>query len=349
MQTIYSNAHRLHDVPVELNRGQTVPSFENPGRADAVLSALGQAGLGPLGLASEFSIEHAFAVHDGDLVRFLRDAHDESQALGRTGLLQPVCAPGRALRTDRIPVSLDGRLSYYCFDNCTSIAAGTWSAVKASLDVALTAAEVIASRRDDAAFGLCRPPGHHAGRSSYGGYCFLNNAAVAAEYLRKRGAERVTVLDVDYHHGNGTQDIFYERADVQFVSIHADPATDYPYFLGYADEQGIGAGLGCNHNLPLPRGADWSTWSAALDVACAHIEQFGPDALVVSLGVDTYKNDPLASFTLETTDYLRVGARIARLRRPTLFLLEGGYAVDAIGVNVANVLRGHAGGTAPRA
>ncbi len=131
MQTIYSNAHRLHDVPVELNRGQTVPSFENPGRADAVLSALGQAGLGPLGLASEFSIEHAFAVHDGDLVRFLRDAHDESQALGRTGLLQPVCAPGRALRTDRIPVSLDGRLSYYCFDNCTSIAAGTWSAVKA--------------------------------------------------------------------------------------------------------------------------------------------------------------------------------------------------------------------------
>jgi len=341
MRTAYSPVHWLHDVPLELAEGRLVPAFENPRRAEAVLGALEEAGLGSIEPAAAFGIEHVFAVHDRAFVEFLAGAYSEGAAMERSGALQPICAPGRVLRADRVPVSLNGRLSYYCFDNCTAITSGTWPAAKASADVALSAATFVAVDRDDVAFGLCRPPGHHAGRDSYGGYCFLNNAAVAAQYLRALGAARVTVLDVDYHHGNGTQEIFYDRSDVQFVSIHADPATDYPYFLGYADEQGRGDGTGFNHNLPLPRRADWLTFREALEVACARIESFSPDVLVVSLGVDTYIGDPISSFRLDTPDYLRIGARIGRLKRPTVYLMEGGYALDAIGANVTNVLSGH--------
>ncbi len=174
-----------------------------------------------------------------------------------------------------------------------------------------------------------------------GGYCFLNNAAIATQAFLDQGARRVAILDVDYHHGNGTQDIFYRRDDVLFASIHGDPRVEYPYFLGYADERGEGAGEGCNHNYPLAHGSGWDLWSAALDDACVQIAGYAPDALVISLGVDTYKEDPISQFRLDSPDYLRMGERIARLGLPTLFIMEGGYAVEAIGINAVNVLQGY--------
>lgn len=341
MKIFASDSHQLHDVPFEFNRGALVPAYECPSRADNVLRALRDAAIGAVEAPRVFTLDYACAVQDPALVHFLRDVHAEWTAAGRTGPLHPIASPMRNLRNDCVPQSIDGRISYYCFDPCTAITAGTWPAVKASYDIALSAADEIASGRSPTAFGLCRPPGHHAARTFYGGYCYLNNAAAAAQYLRSHGASRVTILDVDYHHGNGTQDIFYDRADVQFISIHADPSTDFPFFLGYADETGTGAGTGFNVNLPLSRGADWAVWSDALNTACTHVTAFAPDVVVVSLGVDTFKDDPLSAFRLEREDFLRVGERIAALALPTVYLLEGGYAIDDIGANVVNVLRGH--------
>ena len=343
MKIFYSESHRLHDVPNEFNRGEMVPAFESPRRVDSILASLRAARLGSLQAPQEFSLDRAYAVHDRALVDFIKGAYDEWHAMGRNGVIQPIAAPIRNLRNDKVPEALDGRVSYYCFDNTTAITAGTWSAAKASFDVAMSAAEEVASGQARHAFGLCRPPGHHAARTFYGGYCYLNNAAAAAQYLRTRSAARVSILDIDYHHGNGTQDIFYHRDDVQFVSIHADPASDYPYFLGYADETGAAKGEGFNINYPLPRHTEWGRWREALNEACTHIAAFKPDALIVSLGVDTYKDDPISSFRLESEHYLRVGDRIARLKLPTVYLLEGGYAIDAIGVNVVNTLLGHLG------
>ena len=210
---------------------------------------------------------------------------------------------------------------------------------RASADVALTGSDLILAG-DPLAFSLCRPPGHHASADVYGGYCFLNNAAIAAQYLRDQGVGKVGVLDVDYHHGNGTQSIFYDRGDVVVASIHADPSVEYPYFLGYSDEVGEGAGVGCNSNFPLKPGADWSVYSDVLSRALTSLESHRIEALVVSLGVDTFAGDPISRFNLANDDFLSLGSRIAMLGLPTNIVFEGGYAVSDIGVNAVNVLRG---------
>jgi acetoin utilization deacetylase AcuC-like enzyme len=175
-----------------------------------------------------------------------------------------------------------------------------------------------------------------------GGFCYMNNAAIASQAFLDQGKQRVAILDVDYHHGNGTQDIFYSRNDVLFASIHGDPSEEFPFFLGYADERGEGAGEGCNFNYPLAMGSPWSVWSAALDDACQRIAEYAAEVIVVSLGVDTFKDDPISQFKLDSPDYLAMGRRIAALGKPTLFVMEGGYAVEAIGINAVNVLEGFA-------
>ena len=190
------------------------------------------------------------------------------------------------------------------------------------------------------AFALCRPPGHHAGADYMGGYCYLNNAAIAAEAARAAGRGRVAILDIDYHHGNGTQDIFLDRGDVFFASLHADPRTDYPFFWGHSDETGTGEGEGTTLNLPLPRGTAIRDYEAALDRALAAIAGFGAELLVCSFGADTFSGDPISFFALETGDYAPVARRIGALRLPTLIVMEGGYAVDALGGNVAAFLSG---------
>src|SRR5699024_2020160 len=231
------------------------------------------------------------------------------------------------------------RLGYYASTAETSIEAGTWKAARASVDVALSALAHV-QQTSQPAFGLCRPPGHHAAMDQYGGYCFFNNAAIAAQAARDAGARKVAILDVDYHHGNGTQQILYARDDVLFVSLHCDPVEDFPYYLGRADEKGTGAGEGYNRTHPMPRDTTYTTWLAELEQALQGIADYSPDLLIISLGVDTFIDDPIGTFKLQSADFIDYGSRIGALGLPTLFLMEGGYAVNEIGVNVVNVLSG---------
>jgi len=336
MRTIYSDRHRLHVSPGEFGFGAVVPAFEKPERADIILARIREVSLGDVLSPDEFPLECVSAVHAPFLIDFLQGAHAEWSALNRSGAAYPITWAGGGLRRDRTGGSVDTKLARYCIDAATPITATTWQAALGSANCALTAAARIV--KGDPA--LCRPPGHHAGIDHYGGYCFLNNAAIAAQYLRDRGIQKVAIVDVDYHHGNGTQHIFYKRGDVFFVSIHADPDFDYPFLLGYGDEKGAGPGEGANLNLPLPDGAGWDRWAEALQEALAAVRRFAPEAVIVSLGVDTYRNDPICRFKLDTEHYPRIGEQLATLGLPTVFVMEGGYAVAELGVNVVNVLQG---------
>jgi acetoin utilization deacetylase AcuC-like enzyme len=283
-------------------------------------------------------------IHSRRYLQFLATAWDQWVALDPANAgtdILPSVWPTRTFRTDIEPDNFSAKMGLYSFDAGTPFTAGTWVAARAGAHCALSAAQAMLAG-DRAAFALSRPPGHHAGADFFGGYCFLNNAALAAQYLRDAGMERVAVLDIDYHHGNGTQACFYDRPDVFFASIHGDPRTEYPFFLGHADETGVGAGKGFNLNLPLPRGTGYPAWAAALDTALARIQQFGAQALVVSMGMDTFVGDPISGFTLHSDDYLRVGARLRACGLPTVLVFEGGYAVQEVGVNAVNVLQAFA-------
>lgn len=339
MWTLYSPTHQLHRPKFEILDGELAESFEKPERAEWIVNELRARQLGPIVEPEAHGLEAALRVHRADYLEYLEHAWEGWAALGRSRDVLPYCFPVHGMGRTK-PSHPDGLAGYYALDGSAPITSGTWRAARSSLDCALSGAERIAQQHARAVFALCRPPGHHAGIDYLGGYCYLNNAAIAAQCLIDQGCTRVAVLDVDYHHGNGTQQIFYERADVLLVSLHADPSYEYPYFFGYADERGSGAGVGFNLNLPLPKGSDFARWSEALEVGCKAIDAFAPDALVVSLGVDTYKSDPISSFKLDSADYTRLGERVATLERPTLFVMEGGYAVADIGVNVANVLEG---------
>ena len=337
MKTIHSPRHLGHSGHVELMNGQVVPAFEKPERVDMILGALAARGLGPVMEPAAHGLEPVLKVHDANYVRFLSTAWNLWVEDGRDFPALPSFWKAPGMRNIE-PETIDGKLGFFSFDAGCCIVAGSWDAFQASADVAQTGVDLINSG-ESSAFALCRPPGHHAHAGTMGGYCFINNAAVAAQALRDRGAS-VAILDVDYHHGNGTQSIFYERPDVLVCNIHADPLQEYPYFLGFKDETGAGKGEGFNANFPLRWGADFHVWGEALEAACKRVETFAPDVLIVSLGVDTYKDDPISKFKLDSPDYLKVGQRIARLGMPTLFVMEGGYAVEAIGVNVANTLEG---------
>ena len=281
-------------------------------------------------------------IHAPRYLQFLQTAWAQWLALDPANAqVQPFPSvwPVRTLRSDIEPDNFVARLGLYSMDNGTPLAAGSWQAAKAGADAAASAAARVAAGAR-AAFCCTRPPGHHAGPDFMGGYCLLNNAAVAAQWLCDQGAARVAVLDVDYHHGNGTQSIFYDRADVLFVSIHGDPRTEYPFYLGHADESGQGAGEGFNLNLPLPAGSSVAKWFAALDAACIRISQYAPDALVVSLGLDTYVGDPISQFALTTEDFSTLGRRLAGLGLPTALVLEGGYAATELGANALQVIHG---------
>ena len=341
MRTVYTDVHRHQDGKFELIDGALVPPFECPKRAETILARAREVGLGEVVGPRAFGLGPVERVHDARFVAFLRGAHEAWRAAHGDSDALPLIWPTRGFRQIE-PDAIDGKLSYYAFDAGTPITAGTWRAATAAVDVALTGAEMVKGG-EGAVFALCRPPGHHAARDLYSGYCFLNNAAIAAQWLRDAGAARIAVLDVDYHHGNGSQMIFYDRADVLYASIHADPRQEFPFFLGYADETGAGAGEGFNANYPLPWGTAWESYAEALDAALHRVRGFAPEALVVSLGVDTFETDPISKFRLRTDDYLEMGRRIAALRLATLFVMEGGYAVEALGVNAVNVLTGFAG------
>ena len=343
MITIFSNDHRLHFGKYELIDGQFVTPFECPQRMEYIMQRIADVKLGEVIEPQEFGLDPVARVHAPDFIEFMRTAHASWKQRHDDGDALPICWPSRTFR-QALPMEIDGKLSYYSFDAGTPITAGTWQAITASVNVALTGVELIQGGRKSV-FSACRPPGHHAAFDLYGGYCFFNNAAIAAQALMDGGAERVALLDVDYHHGNGSQSIFYDRADVFYVSLHGDPRQEFPYFLGYSDETGTGAGQGYNCNFPMPWGTQWEDYRECLDKGLARIRDFSPDALVVSLGVDTYEKDPISKFRLKSEHFLEIGAKIANnIACPTLFVMEGGYAVDEIGINVVNLLTGFLNG-----
>ena len=341
MLTVYSEDHKLRDAKTELYLGELTTPFECPARVEWVLQRIREVGLGEVIPPQDFGIESIHRLHCPDYVEFLQTAWEQWRAAGGVGEAIPTSFPVRGMR-QRVPRDIDGKLGYYALAAETSITEGTWAAARSSANVALTAQAAIHAG-EAAAFALCRPPGHHAAADLYGGYCFVNNAAVSAQAFLDHGAARVAILDVDFHHGNGTQSIFYERDDILFLSLHGEPRHAFPYFLGYADETGAVAGENFTVNYPMPPDTRWDAWGAALRSACRRIQSYAPDALVISLGVDAFERDPISFFRLTSDDFQRCGTLIGALQLPTLFVMEGGYAVDEIGLNTVNVLSGFEG------
>jgi acetoin utilization deacetylase AcuC-like enzyme len=345
---IHSDAHLAHTGLIELASGVEIPCYESPERAVAIQAALLEDG----GFAFEAPKEHGrepiLAVHDADMVEVFEHAWTDALAAGAadgsrawlpdTFLLDAYRGP---MAPSELPAGRHHRLGAYLFDTATPIVAGTWGAALAAVDVAITAAERVVGGAP-LAYGLCRPPGHHAARGMLGGYCYFNNAAIVAEWLRREGgARRVAILDIDYHHGNGTQQIFWERGDVLYLSLHADPARAYPYFSGYAGERGAVDGAGLTRNWPLPAGSAVDAYAVALAEALRMIVAFAPDApLVISAGFDTFVRDPIGDLALRTPDYREIGRMVAGLGMRTIALQEGGYAVDALGANAVALLSG---------
>lgn len=328
-------------------RGRLVDCHEVPQRLDHVLSELARRPVGELlNPPADLPLAAALhSVHSSDYLSFLENAWDEWVKLSpenasRDALPSVWPLPGQqAFRMDKPPLNFAARLGQYAFDAGTPLMSGTWIAAREGAACALAAAQAVGAGAA-ASVALTRPPGHHAGKAYMGGYCFLNNAAIAAQNLRSQGMQRVAVLDIDYHHGNGTQAIFDERPDVYTVSIHGDPQTEYPFFLGHTDEHGSGAGEGYNMNFPLPKGTGFEKWYATLQQALQMVSDFAPQALVVPLGLDTYEGDPISGFKLKSADYIQVGRALASVQLPTVFTLEGGYAVADFGINTVNVLEG---------
>ncbi len=333
MRRFFDPRQLRHAPARELHNGGFTDYAEKPSRAESILVAIGGAeapedrGMAPI-----------LAVHGAGYVDFLQSAARLWAEAGRpgdvVGYVWPVVGR-RPLRLDRI----DALIGQYSFDASTPITAQTWESAYWSAQSALAAARAVLNG-ERAAFALCRPPGHHAGADYFGGYCHLNAAAIAAQAARDAGKAKVAILDIDYHHGNGTQDIFWTRGDVFYASLHADPATDYPFYWGHGDEVGEGEGRGATLNLPLPQGTALDAFRRAQGRALEAIAAFGADLLVVSFGADTYAGDPISAFKLDTPDYAILAADIAAAGLPTVIVMEGGYAVDALGANVASLLSG---------
>ena len=338
METIFTERHNLRNSKTELFGGQLVQPFERPSRAEYIIGRVREVELGPVSEPDDLGMKPILAIHDKGFIDFLQIAWQDWQAAGYKGEAMPTVWPARRM-SQRIPTDIEGRLGYYALACETTLSGGTWEAAYASAQVALTGAQRL-NEGAKVVFSLCRPPGHHAAIDMYGGYCFVNNAAVAAQHLLDTGTKRVAILDVDFHHGNGTQDIFDTRDDVLFISLHGDPMDAFPHFLGHADETGSRAGVGFTVNYTMPPKTNFPTWRMALIKALAQIAKYAPDKLIISLGVDTFETDPISFFKLKSKDFATYGADIASLNLPTLFVMEGGYDIAEIGINTVNVLQG---------
>jgi acetoin utilization deacetylase AcuC-like enzyme len=344
---VWTGTHRLHDVREDIWVGVSLPATEVPERADLIREALVGAGAREVE-AKEHPDDALLAVHSHELVRFLSGAWDDWQ---RHGMLDD---PGQdrvvayifptpgltAGLAPREPEAVSARTGFYCFDTTTALGQGTWRAARAAVDCALTAADLVLGG-ERAAYACCRPPGHHVTRTSYGGSCFLNNAAVAAHHLRTNGVPRVAVVDVDAHQGNGTQQIFYEDDTVLTCSVHVDPAAGwFPHFLGFADERGAGAGESANLNLPVDEGSGDEPWLAAVAKAVQAVVAHGVEALVVPLGVDAAAADPESPLEITADGYREAGRMLGALRLPTVVVQEGGYHLASLGGLVLAALEG---------
>ncbi len=341
MKIFYSEEHRKHDPPFEVfDGGKRVPYYENPERMDRISAALKKTDWAEFTEPKEFGLDPILAVHDKDYINFLASAWSEwlasdpeVAALPEQNAFLPATFALR--RKPRVPSTILGKAGYYIMDLSACIVEATYKAALTSANCALSSAESAVSDQRSA-FALCRPPGHHAGKDYAAGYCFINNASVAANWLSSKG--KVTLLDIDYHAGNGTQDIFYERNDVLTISIHGDPDYEYPHYIGFADETGAGAGFGFHKNFPLPAGTNDTGYLSALDEALAMIKNFAPNYLVLSTGMDTFDGDPLGKFHITQNGFGEIGKRIAELNLPSAIIMEGGYANEALGGNMVKLL-----------
>ena len=325
MKVVCTDAEtQSHHAPAEeFGREGLVAYPEGPRRYDVIRGALQSVGSTDFVAVTNHDDGQLCAVHDADYVAFLQGAYTSWIAAGGVGDLAASVFSGA---DGRAPANTAAATGFYGFDT-TPLTAGTWAATRAAADAALTAADQVAA--GDSAYALCRPPGHHASRNRFGGYCYLNHAALAAQSLSATGT--VAIVDVDYHHGNGTQQIFYERDDVFFVSLHADPEWEYPLFWGRVDETGARDGVGFTHNVPLPAGIDDASYLAQLASALQRVRAFNPRYLVVSAGFDIWRHDPLGTFALSADGIARVGVSLADLALPTVIVQEGGYDVDTPG------------------
>jgi len=345
MNVYYPETHTRHAPPFEIfDGGEKVANFEVPQRMERILESLRLDGRFEILPPDDFGLDPLLAVHDEGYLAFLETAYDEWMSTPldadyeRSALL-PATFPPAGWR-NHIPNTILGRAGYYMMDLSAPIAADTYQAALASAHCALSGAKFITQHSSSishlSSFALCRPPGHHAGRANCGGYCYINNAAVAAHWLTQFG--RVAILDIDYHAGNGTQDIFYHRADVLTISIHADPNYEYPYYSGYPDETGAGEGLGYHRNFPLPLGADDQTYLKTLQKAMELLMVYRPSSIVISAGMDIYGDDPLGKIRVTTDGIRQIGQRIAGFNFPTLVVMEGGYNNAALGTNTVAFL-----------
>jgi acetoin utilization deacetylase AcuC-like enzyme len=332
MKIFYSPIHVMHHPPFEiLDGGERSHSFEVPARVENIISHLRQKPWAEIFAPAQFGLDPILAVHDEGYLEFLESAFRLWTAGDNNYehvALMPATFPPGGKR--RIPQSVLGKAGYYMMDLSAPIGAETYQAALQSAYCSLSGAEALLSG-EHISFSLCRPPGHHAGRANCGGYCYLNNSSIAANWLSR--CSRVAVLDIDYHAGNGTQEIFYERDDVLSISIHADPEIEYPYFAGYQDEIGIGRGEGFHLNIPLPYGTTDEGYIEALQTALAKIRSFDPGFLVISAGMDIYQDDPLGKFKVTREGIRQIGSAIEELRLPTLVVMEGGYDLGSIGEN----------------
>lgn len=338
MRVFWDDVQMSHAPRFFLQRGLVRANFEVPGRAAALLE-----GVRTLGLVAErpgmADLAAVAAVHDPAYLTFLREGPAAWAALPEKGPeLVPNIHPSPEMLANgaRMGPTVIGQVGWFTADTSCPIAAETWPAAIAAAAGAIAAADEVAAGRH--AYALARPPGHHAYGARAGGHCYLNNAAIAAVRLRARGAARVAVLDIDSHHGNGTQGIFWERADVLFASVHGDPEGYYPWYVGHASERGGGPGAGSNLNLPLARGAGDEDWLDAIRHALRVIAEFRADALVLSLGFDASVNEPLGFLRVTAGGFGRAGAAIAGLGLPTAIVQEGGYNGDELGTLLASTL-----------
>lgn len=334
MIVLHSPASAGHDPEGYFRRGRIV---EHPERAERyrVLREAAERGGHRLSVAPDHGLEPILAAHDPAYVEFLRtvwDRRDELPGIGDEILTGHFARPHMARR----PAGLLGLLGTFMADTSTAVRADTWPAIRASAQAAIGAADAALAR--GASYALCRPPGHHAYADSAGGFCFLNNSAIAAERLRAATGGAIAILDIDVHHGNGTQGIFWRRGDVLTVSVHADPANYFPFYAGYADEAGEGEGAGLNRNLVVPPGSGDAPWLEAVAAGIAALEAFRPAALVVALGFDASADDPIGALKVTTDGFARAAEAIARSGRPTALVQEGGYLCEALPRNLTAFL-----------
>ena len=334
MKAVFDARQWHHEPQHFMANGRLLPSPEQPARIDRLKAGAEAAGC-VFQPPEDNGMAPLAAVHSAEYLYFLRTIHSRWRRIPDAG---PEVIPNihPANRTDSYPRSAVGQAGYHQADTACPIGAGTWEAAYWSAQSAVTAADLLAAG-ERAVYALSRPPGHHAYADLAGGFCFLNNSAIAAERLRAAG-RRPAILDIDVHHGNGTQGIFYARDDVLTVSIHADPERFYPFFWGHAQERGTGRGLGCNLNLPLPRGTGDAEYLSTLQVALARIAAFGADALVVALGLDAHEDDPFEGLAVTTAGFSAIGRALAAVGLPLLFVQEGGYLSDPLSDNVEAVL-----------